>query len=343
MEITRRLALGGLIAAGAAIGGPARAATRFEPSAALREAAEGDGSFTLYTANIEEVEQEMISAFNKRFPAVRVLLVHMPGGQMFARIGSEIAAGKLAADVVDHSDPGLMKTIEDAFLDYAPPNADAYDPAILVSKKLWPRLTAGWCIAWNSELVTNPPKSWWDLTKPEFTGQLGEVNGFTGGSTWIRVMFERQVLGEDYWAKQAATKPRIYPTSGVLADGLVRGEVNVAPVIYSSIALKRRDGAPIGFLFPPEGVPIYSFAAGIPKTASHPAAARLFMDWSLSEEGQALLIERLGHLTALKRMPTQAPDYDLDKIKLWSPPQAESDRLRAPWLDDWAKAYNYRQ
>ncbi len=343
MILTRRTTLGGLAAFGVAFGKPVRAASRFEPSPALVDAAKRDGRIIFYTANIEELEHEMITTFNKRFPFVRVELVHLPGGQMFARLRSEIAAGKLTADVVDHSDPGLMKTLEDAFQDYAPPNAADYDPAIPVSPKLWPRLTAGWCIAWNTEVIRNPPQSWMDMTKPEYTGQNGEVSGFTGGSTWIRVMFERTVLGEDYWDKRAATKPRIYPTSAAIADGLVRGEVGVAPVIYTIIAPKKREGAPLGFIFPPEGVPVYSFAAGIPKSSQRPSAARLYLDWCLSEEGQAVLIDRLGHLTALKVIPTQTTGYDLAKVRMWSPTQADSDRLRAPWLSDWAKAYGVRQ
>ncbi len=156
-------------------------------------------------------------------------------------------------------------------------------------------------------------------------------------------MFERTGLGEDEWVQRAATKPRIYPTSAVIADGLVRGEVGVAPVIYTIVAPKKRDGAPLGFVFPPEGVPIYSFAAGIPKTAQRPAAARLYLDWCLSEEGQALLIDRLGHLTALKVIPTRTTGYDLADVRMWSSVRAESDWLRAPGLSDWAKAYGVRQ
>ncbi len=43
-----------------------------------------------------------------------------------------------------------------------------------------------------------------------------------------------------------------------------------------------------------------------------------------------MLIDRLGHLTALKVIPTQTTDYDPAKVRMWSPTQADSDRLRAP-------------
>ena len=91
-----------------------------------------------------------------------------PGNQLLQRVKTEAAAGKLMADVIDHSDRSLMFEIENLFPDYAPPNAADYIPETRVSPKLWPRSTVVWAIAYNSELVKNPPKSWMDLTKTEY-------------------------------------------------------------------------------------------------------------------------------------------------------------------------------
>src|SRR6201987_5966990 len=173
----------------------------------LIAAAKAEGKMVVYTANYAEVEQDTIKEFNKRFPEIKVEMVRAPGGQLITRVKTEAAAGKLIADIVDHSDRALMLPLTDLFQDYAPPNAADYDPAALISPKLWPRLTAIWAIAYNTELVKNPPKSWWDLTKAENDKKTSQVFAQFGGTTWTRVMFERQVLGEDYWAKQAATHP----------------------------------------------------------------------------------------------------------------------------------------
>src|SRR6478735_10832911 len=137
-------------------------------SAELIAAAKAEGKLVLYTANFAEVEQDTIKAFNKRFPEIKVEMVRAPGGQLITRVKTEAAAGKLIADIVDHSDRGLMLPLADLFQDYAPPNAADYDPAALVSPKLWPRLTSVWSIAYNPEVVKDPPKSWMDLTKPEY-------------------------------------------------------------------------------------------------------------------------------------------------------------------------------
>ena len=51
-----------------------------------------------------------------------------------------------------------------------------------------------------------------DLTKPKYDKMTAQVFAQSGGTTWTRIMFERQVLGEDYWAKQASTHPVLYPS-----------------------------------------------------------------------------------------------------------------------------------
>ena len=68
-------------------------------------------------------------------------MVRAPGGQLITRIKTEAAAGKLAADVINHSDRGLMLALVDLFQDYTPPNAADYRPDALVSPKLWPGVT----------------------------------------------------------------------------------------------------------------------------------------------------------------------------------------------------------
>src|SRR6201995_4734557 len=271
-------------------GVPANAADDFGPPE-LIAAAKAEGKLVYYTANFAEIEQLVIKEFNKRFPEITVEMVRAPGGQLITRVKTEAAAGKLIADIVDHSDRALMQPLEDLFQDYAPPNAADYDPAALISPKFWPRITPIWSIAYNTELVKTPPKSWWDLTKPENDKKTSQVFAQSGGTTWTRVMFERQVLGEDYWAKQAATHPVLYPSGAGMSDAMVRGEVAMGPLIYNAVFPKKKEGAPVEIFFPPEGTPVNPYATGIPKTAAHPNAAKLFLNWCLSKEGQAFMIK----------------------------------------------------
>src|SRR5471030_3551908 len=82
----------------------------------LIAAAKAEGKLVYYTANFAEVEQRVINAFNKRFPEIKVEMVRAPGGQLITRIKTEAAAGKLSADIINHSDRGLMLEINDMFM-----------------------------------------------------------------------------------------------------------------------------------------------------------------------------------------------------------------------------------
>jgi iron(III) transport system substrate-binding protein len=157
------------------------------------------------------------------------------------------------------------------------------------------------------------------------------------------VMFERQVLGEDYWKKQAATQPVLYPSNAPLSDAIVRGEVVMGPVLYNAIYPKKRDGAPVEIFFPPEGVPVTPFAAGVPKTAAHPNAARLFLNWCLSDEGQAYMIKELGNFTSLKKAPFYPEGFDPNVVKVWLPNYEQFVKLQKDWVEEWSKTYGFRQ
>jgi len=322
---------------------PAAAQAQFGPPE-LIEAAKREGKLVFYSANVAESEQPIIDAFKKRFPFINVEFLRAPGNQLLQRVKTEAAAGKLLADVIDHSDRSLMLEIESLFQDYAPPNAADYIPETRSSPKLWPRSTVVWAIAYNSEIVKNPPKSWADLTKPEYGNkQIGQVLAPSGGTTWTRAMFERQVVDPDYWKKQAATQPMLFPSNAPTSDALVRGEISIAPLLYNAILPKLRDGAPVKIFFAPEGAPVTPFAAGIPKTAKNPNAARLFMNWCLSEEGQATMIKVVGNLTSLKQAPLYPEGFDPKVVKVWVPDYGEFVKLQRDWLDEWNKIYGYRQ
>ncbi|MGE0222469.1 MAG: ABC transporter substrate-binding protein [Acetobacteraceae bacterium] len=345
MKLTRRDLFASLAASGATLAyRPARAAKSYDPPGALVDAAKKEGGFTLFSATFPEVQQEVIALFNKRFPFVKVRFVRASGGQLITRVRTEAAAGKLEADVIEHSDRGQVLELESLFADYAPPNASDYMKQALVSPKLWPTVTISWCIAWNPELVKNPPQSWMDLCKPEYgDGRIGQVIGPSGGTTWTRIMFERQVLGEDYWAKQAATKPKLFPSGGPLSDSVTRGEVQIAPLTHNAAFPKKRDGAPIEAIYPPEGIPVIPYGSGIPKSARNPNAARLWLDWVLSDDGQTQSIRDQGNLTSLASPPVKPDMFDPSRHKLWLPEFAAFNSLRDKWLAEWNKTYGYRQ
>jgi iron(III) transport system substrate-binding protein len=313
----------------------------FVPSPDLLAAAKKEGKVVLYTANFLDTEQAVLKRFAERF-GVQTEIVRAPTGSLITRVRSEAAANKIIADVIDFSDRVQARTMTELFAPYAPPNATDYPAIARTGDRLWPRSGNAWTIAYNPELVKDPPKSWADLAKPEFGKQrLGQTVVAAGGGPFTRAMFERKVLGEDYWAKQAALKPTLYPSQAPMVDAMIRGEIAIAPLVTVPAIPLAAQGAPLKWFFAPEGVPVTVFCAGIAKGAGHPNAARLFLDWSLSREGQAFLVD-LGSYSAMTNAPLP-PGVDASAIKTWYPDDDEITRILASWTEDWNKAYGYRQ
>ena len=315
---------------------------QYVPPPDLLAAAKKEGKVVLYTANFLDTEQVVVKRFSQRFPGIQIEIVRAPTGSLITRIKTEAAANRIIADVIDISDRVQARTMLDLFAPYAPPNAADYPEVARTGDRLWPRSGNAWTITYNSALVTDPPKSWADLAKPEFGKQrLGQTVVSAGGGPFTRAMFERKVLGEDYWARQAALKPALFPSQAQMVDAMIRGEIAIAPLVTVLAIPLAAQGAPLKWFFAPEGVPVTVFCAGIAKGAGHPNAAKLFLDWSLSREGQALLVE-LGSFSAMANAPVPE-GVDVTKIKTWYPDDDEITKVLASWTEDWNKAYGYRQ
>src|SRR3546814_12191343 len=105
-------------------------------------------------------------------------------------------------------------------------------------------------------------------------------------------MVESQTRGECYWKKLAANKPVLYPSGAPTASGIIRGEVLLGGVQSNAVIPAIKKGAPLKVIYPTEGIPVTASAAGVVKTAAHPNAARLYMNWCLSKEGQSVWVNR---------------------------------------------------
>src|SRR5205814_6939782 len=88
-----------------------------------------------------------------------------------------------------HSDRVQARAMIELFAPYAPPNAADYPELARTADRLWPRSGNAWTIAYNSELVKEPPTSWADLVKPEFGKlHLGQTVVVAGGGPFNRAM-----------------------------------------------------------------------------------------------------------------------------------------------------------
>ena len=175
-----------------------------------------------------------------------------------------------------------------------------------------------------------------DLTKPEYKGkQIGQTIAPSGGTTWTRVDVRAPGAGRGLLEEAGGDRGRAVSFRRAAADALVRGEVSIVPSLYNIVFTKQRDGAPVEIVFAPEGMPINPYAAGIPATAKNPNAAKLFLNWCLSAEGQAFMIKEQGNLTSLKVPPLLAKGYDPKQGEVLG---AELRAVRGAargWIEDW--------
>ncbi|TDR88089.1 ABC transporter substrate-binding protein [Enterovirga rhinocerotis] len=332
----RGLALAGLIAMAAG-----SAAAQDCCPKELVEAAKKEGRVVLYSSVVLDNEQVVAAEFQKKFPGITVDIVRAPGARLFTRIETEAAAGKLTADVVDLTERVLATRIDHLFADYKPPNAADWDRSAMGSPKLWPRTQFVYGLAYNPAIVSPPPEATWkELMNPRFGGKVGLILASSGGSGWTAAMQQRKEFGEDRWREIAKLKPRLFESNGPASSAVVRGEVQVAQLLLATANSLKAQGAPIEVIYPTEGLPAAPGAAAIFKDAPHPNAAKLFLDWSLSREGQNVMVEKLGGMSLLKG--TKLPEGAPKDVKVWTPSNEEFAALRDPWIKEWDEIFGYR-
>lgn len=172
-------------------------------------------------------------------------------------------------------------------------------------------------IAINTELVKSGEiASYRDLIKPQWTGKIvindPQLTGtaFNGFSTFL----ENKVLDLDYFRQLAKQGPVIRDAT-TQVDWVAKGKYSA--IIWPDTNEVRRyqeAGAPIAWIFPKEGAYLSADGAGtiMLKQRPHPNAARIFINWLLSKEGQIQIQKSMGYHSA--RVDTAGPEGGIDQL-----------------------------
>ena len=298
------LALGAAVllsAAGCASGtSPTDQQSGSDPMASLVSAAQAEGELTFYGDANETSLQQWTQGFTEKY-GIPVNVLRMPGSELAQRFQQEQAAGQAQADIFSIADRVSMEKMVSAgyIAQYTPKDADLY-PADQSKAGYYYPLQNGYfqTIAYNTskvsaddikEIQADPIKAAGD---PKFKGKIG-VN-MPQSSQQISALYydwaegdASSTYGWDALAAMAANKPLIQ-SSATLVQSLVQGEVSIAVGITDSLEFSYvAQGAPIQFVYPNPTVGGY-FSDAIVKSAPHPNAAKLFMEWATTPEANQL-------------------------------------------------------
>lgn len=154
----------------------------------------------------------------------------------------------------------------------------------------------------NTQLIkADEARSFDDLLQEKFKGKIGYLDPRTPGSGASMWSWLREIKGEEWLRKFVGQKLALSRDQRVLAELLAKGNLNVAiGLTFYSYAPFIKAGLPVAPLaVPKEGVYVSGGSGHVVvlKNAAHPNAAKLFLNWFLSRDGQEVYSRAMRQAT----------------------------------------------
>ncbi len=270
--------------------------------AKLAQLAAQEGQVNVYTSMSKLVTGPMQKAWEAAYPKVKLNLFRGASEDVTAKVLAEASANKSGADVVEtngstmlifqHKKNILIPYRKSPFFSTIP---KAYRFDTFTGDRL-----EEFVVAWNTNLVKDPPKSFQELATSKWAGKLSieptDVDWFAQLYNYFTQLAPKKMT------PAAATKMfdsicrNSQLTNGhtTQATLLAAGQFSVVVSGHAqSLEQLQAQHAPIAF-GPPFVSPVVERpqGVGLPYRLAHPAAALLFDDWLLSAKGgQPILLK----------------------------------------------------
>ncbi|WOS61407.1 ABC transporter substrate-binding protein [Sinorhizobium fredii] len=258
-------------------------------------------SLVLYTSQPNEDAQATVDAFKAANPGVEVEWVREGTTKIMAKLMAEIEAGNPVADVLLIADTVTMQRLKEGghLLPHTSPEAAGYDAALYDADGAYystKMITTG--IVYNTSAGMKP-EGWQDLTKPEAKGLVTMPSPLTSGAALIHAETLSAIpgLGWDYYKALAENGATAAGGNGAVLKAVATGEKAYGMLVDFMAIREKAKGAPVEFVFPVEGVSAVTEPVGILKTAKNVEAAKKFVDFLISEEGQKVAA-KMGYIPA---------------------------------------------
>ncbi|GEO83071.1 MULTISPECIES: ABC transporter substrate-binding protein [Alphaproteobacteria] len=278
-------------------------------------------NLVLYTSQPNADAQATVDGFMAENPDIKVEWVRDGTPKIMAKLMAEIEAGNPAADVLLIADTVTLQRMKEAgqLMAYKSPEAANYDASLYDADGAYyatKLITTG--IMYNTA-ATMKPTSWADLTKPEAKGLVAMPSPLTSGAALIHAQTLAGVsgLGWDYYKALQANGAVAAGGNGAVLKAVASGEKAYGVVVDYMPIREKAKGAPVEFVFPTEGVSAVTEPVAILSTTKHAEAAKKFVDYVLSENGQQGFL-KLGYIPARNGMPVPEGFPARDTIKVQS-------------------------
>ena len=268
----------------------------------VAEAAKKEGHLIVYSYNLTgDVAISVGQAYRKQ-TGLPLDIISGPTASMIERIKAERRTGVLTASVLTGvttlvaiaKQDGLTQKIG-GLPELRKEGIAKYDPwvdkdgHILVISELMRTI-------WINTAVVRPgtePKSYRDLLNKEWKGKIGIVDPDMSPSanSMFHGLTTRGRLDIAYFKELGKQQMRSYPTVRMQSEALARGEAPIAfSTATSATAPFLREGVPLRAIDMAEGTIVMKAGSGLVLLQGAPQlnAARFFINWFMSQEGQTL-------------------------------------------------------
>lgn len=330
----------------------AAAITAFPAVFASEAQAADKKELTVYTALENEQINKYLASFREKYPDIEVKIVRDSTGIITAKLLAE--GDKTPADVVWGTAASSLLVLEDRGMiePYAPKGLERVEPMLkdTANPPAWVGIDA-----WETAIIYNtaeakakglpPIKSYKDLLRPEFKGQIVMSNPNSSGTGFLAVTGLIHLMGEEEAFKymdQLHNNIAMYTHSGSApAKKAAAGEFAVG-ISYGYAGMnQKKKGAPIEVIFPEEGSGWDVEANALIKKANIKPESKLFLDWAISDEAINALKDDYA-ITAVKVREGIPEGYEKDPLSQlvknndlkWS--ALNRDRI----LKEWAARYD---
>jgi len=269
----------------------------------IDEARAESGGLTIYSSTDEANWAPVLRDFQRKYPFVEgVDALNLDSDEIFQRQLSEQATGNAPADLlVSNSVQAWTSYLErgESLEPYESPELAELPEVASPLPNLYSLSIDPQVLGYNTTLLTEAPTSWEDLAAQveEDPDALDDAVGVRSLSSSFAFTVFYNLLDQkpELWDAFETILPVARPenSSGSLSEKVLAGEYAGAVFVTAGAAIPvvEQSGGIFEIVSPRDGTVVVSRAAGIPSSSSHPATAKLFVDFFLSEEGQQAVLE----------------------------------------------------